>query len=286
MRWEWLDRVLLMPRLRAAMDVRAFKRAYTRLYAIACSPEESAQVEVVDGSQIMRLGTGLQHYLDVAGPIPSVRVLCFGASAPLDRVPPVIRHWTAEPFGAGVWLPELRVAIALFEDGNPIRRIVIHELTHALLDLLTDAFPYPLAIAEGFARRAEFLLPDRTGTVEWERQSADRTRKGGEHLDDSQCMSIEDLLLFDAAKHWRQNAAAFVQMTDLSLWLNVYLFKLSVQYPLLKRVLPELRLKNIKTPEGVYSWLQEVSGMDAGALEDGFHRFCITGVVPQEREDA
>jgi hypothetical protein len=278
-RLTWLDRMLLVPRLRSRMGVCPFKRAYVKLYTVEGSPEELAEVELIDAAQILRLGTGMQHYLDVTGSLPRIRVLCFGSHADLRETPRGIRHWASCAFGGGVWLREMRAAIALFGRGNPIRRIVIHELTHALLDLLTNGFPYPIAVAEGFARRAEFLLPDHAGMIEWKRQSADRNHRGRIRLNDCQCMSIKQLLFFDAAKHWRHDMSAFRQMVDLSLWLNVYLFKLSDKRRLLGRMLPELRLQNVRTPEGVYLWLQEASGMGEQELEESFHCFCTTGVV-------
>lgn len=285
MQWQWLNRVLLIPRLRVAMDVRAFRRSYATLYAIDCSAEECSRLATIQTSELERLGSGIQYYLDVAGVIPRIRVLCFGVSARHENAPPAIKQWTIKPFGGGVWVRELRAALALFEGGNPIRRIVIHEVAHALLDLLTDTFPYPLAIVEGFARRGEFLLPDQAGKIEWERQSTDRIRRRAGHLSDSQCMSIKELLVFDAAKHWRQNMGAFLRMTDLSFWLNVYLFKLSKQCPVTKRILSELRLKNITTPEGVYQWLQETSGMKEAVLEASFRSFCTTERLPSAGEE-
>lgn len=285
MRWDWLDRVLLLPRLRVAMQVRAMPRAYATLYAIDCSPQESAQLATIGSSQLVRLGTGMQCYLEVTRPIPRVRVLCFGASSRLQKVPPVIRHWTGEPFGGGVWLRELRAALALFEGGNPIRRIVIHELAHALLDVLTDGFPYPLCIVEGFARRAEFLLPDDAGVIEWERQCTDSTVTDTGCLNDSQCMSVKELLFFDPAKYWRHDVEAFLRMTNLSFWMNVYLFKLSDQRPGLARILRELRVENVRTPEGVYGWLQQASRMQEDQLEESFHSFCTTGLLPVLTDD-
>ena len=274
-----LERILLVPRARAVMRMCTFNHAYATLYAVECSAEELRTVEIIDTLQITRLGRGMQHYLEESGRIPHIRVFCFGSSANLQKTPSGIRHWAREPFGEGTWVREMRAAIILFGANNPIRKVIIHELTHALLDVLTGGFPYPIAIAEGFARRAEYLLPDGNGTIEWERRCTGGAKQRSPSLSDARFMSIRQLLFFDAGKHWRQDLSAFLKMTNVSFWLNVYLFKLARRHPRVRQMLAELRRKEVRTPEAVYSWLCEVCDTDAGKLEEGFRRFCKTGVM-------
>ena len=262
------------------MDMRVFKRAYAKVFAVECSREELAAVEMITAAEILRLGTGMQRYVDVGGRIPRILVFCFGSSAQRQKAPPGISDWVKEPFGQGAWLREMRAAIALFGREIPIRQIVVHELTHGLLDVLTDGFPYPIALKEGFARRAEYLLPDDAGNVKWERESLDQTRGDRRYWNAGDCVSIKDLVFFDVSEHWGQNMGAFLRMTEGSFWLNAYLFKVAKAHPRLKGILGELRLNNVRTAEGVYLWLQEVSGMGEEKLEESFHRFCTTGVVP------
>ena len=261
------------------MSVREFPRGYAVFYAVACSAEELSAIEAVDRRQIERLGTGMQHYLDTHRRIPRIRVVCLGTGTQHSLMPPGIRYWASKPFGGGIWLREMRAAVVAARDGNPIRRVVVHELAHALLDILSKGFPYPIAIQEGFARRAEYFLPDDMGDTEWKRVHSRRCVETSV-WNASECMSIAELLRFDPHEHWRQGIAIFLRMTDLAFWLNMYLFRLSTWYPTAKRLLPELRRKNIRTPEGVYEWLQETLCMSADEMENGFRTFCTTGVFP------
>jgi len=262
------------------MPVRVFPRGFVTLYAVECSADEAATVEGITTDELARLAIGMQHYLEVSSEIPTLHVLCFGRATRPERVPQPLTRWIAQPFGGGVWLRELRMAIALFEDGNPVRRIVVHELVHGLVDVLSGGFEYPVAIVEGFARRAEWLLPDREGRIPLEVFSRDRNPADA-RVAEAQCMSIRKLLFFDAQEYWRKDMGAFFRMTELAFWLNCYLFGLSKERPLLGRILAVLRSENIRTPEGVYLWLQEASGMAEEELEDSFHGFCATGVVPR-----
>jgi len=264
------------------MPVQELRRGYATLYAIACSPEEFTEVEQIDPSQILRLASGIQQYLEVTMRIPRVRVLCVGSRADLEQAPTGVRSWLNKPFGRGVWLRGMRTAIALFGTGRPVRMIVVHELTHALLDLLTKGFPYPIALAEGFARRAEYLLPYRNGESEWAKDSGQRAMTEQRYWDSVGLMSVRELLSFDAYMHWRRNdMRAFVVMTELSFWLNAYLFRMATKHPIAKRVLSELLSRNIRTPEGVYEWMQEVLDMRADQLEESFRCFCTTGALPE-----
>ena len=275
--WQWLDRLLLLPRLRVRMHVCLFKRAYTRIYAVECSPEELRCVGSIGSSEIMQLARGVQEFAEVEGAIPRIVVICFGSSAELRRAPPGLRNWVSSPFGRGAWLGELRTAVALFGQGAPIRQIVVHELTHGLLDCLTGGFPYPIALAEGFARRAEYLLPDDAGRVVWQEQSARRSEAEEPYWTDGEYMSINDLLFFNVADHWRKDMTPFARMTEASFWLNAYLFRLSKKHPRVKRILAELRQKNVRSPEGVLAWLEGVTELNHAELERGFRDFCGTG---------
>jgi len=277
---RWLDRILLLTKLRMRMRVRVFRRDFVKLCAVECSADEAAQVEAISTQEIAQLGRGMEFYLETKRVIPPLYVLCLGQEARLDKMPAAVKRWTADPFGGGVWLRELRTGIALFEDGNPIRRIVVHELTHALLDVLTDGFAYPLTVVEGFARRAEWLLPDCDGVIPWKEHSAGLGASGGGCVDEHHYMSIRDLLFFDPKRYWRKDMQAFFRMTELSFWLNCYLFGLSDERSSLPRILAILRQKNVRTSEGVHLWLQEVTGMGEQELESHFHSFCTTGVIP------
>jgi len=276
---DWVRQALLVPTLRAQMEVRKLKRGYATIYAVTCSPTELAELSRIRSGEIANLAAGIQHYLDTNEELPRIRVLCFGSCAALENTPQELSQWLCNTTARGAWLRRLCTAVARFTPATPIRRIIVHELTHALLDLLTNGFPYPVAIAEGFARRAEYLLPNKRGMTEWQQQSSHQQKGHRANLTDDEFMSVRELLCFDARARWTSDRASFLGMTNVSFWLNVYLFKLSGKHPILKRILPELRLRCITTGEGVYSWLQEACSIDHAELEDGFYRFCTKGTM-------
>lgn len=276
---KWLDQLLLLPQLYLRMKVRRLKRGYVKLYAIECSERELAEVQYIETAQLMHLGREIRRLVAATRAIPRVRVLCFGRGADLSQAPRGIRHWVSAPFGTGAWMREMDTAIVLFPQHEPIWQIVVHEVSHALLDVLSGSFAYPAAIEEGFARLAEYRLPDRTGRCEWEKRSS-AAAEGKRGLHESEYMSIAALLSFDSRTHWGRDLGAFAKMTHAAFWLVVYLRGLSRRCPRLKTILADLRINDITTPAGVYEWLQEASGMSADRLEEGFHRFCTTGRLP------
>ena len=261
------------------MRVRSFRRGFVRLYAVDCSTEETEQVKRIDREQILRLARGMQRQLGVCSSPPGIKVLCFGIDANLSETPPPINRWCGPASGRGVWLRQVRCALARFDADKTIRQIVIHEVAHALLDLLTGGFPYPLAIAEGVARRAEYLLPDASEKPEWRSELERHGKKASRYLGDSECMSIKELLFFNCADQAEKDVVALGNMTNLAFWLNLYLSKLSQDHPKLEGMLGKLREQRTAWPAAVYQWLQEASGMGEEELEEGFHRFCTKGTL-------
>jgi len=269
-----LRNALLVPRLKRKLSVHAFPRAYTVVYAVDCSPEEQGESAAIKEAELLRLCRGMEVYCGNYVQFARIRVLCIGRNARVDRAPAWIQGWLNEPFGGGVWLRELNAALVFFQDNVPIRRIVLHELSHALLDRLTNGFPYPIAIQEGFARRAEYFVPSESGVSEWQRSSEAGAQAIRCLESRTGWMSIKDLLLFDAHLHWRRDMSAFARMTGWAFWLNLYLETLGSEASVLKAILPQLRKCNVQTPIGVYEWLQEATGMSETALESAFLEFC------------
>lgn len=280
-----LSRLLLIPRLRARMQVVRVVRSYTTFYAVECSNEELGALASITSSEISHLGKAMRSRLGTWARIPRLRLLCFGRRADLHKTPSGLRTIIAEPFGRGVWIRELMAAVAIFDDQVPIRRIVIHELAHALTDLLSGGFPYPLALQEGLARSAEYGVRDQTGRSEWDK-IADTRPANDEHryLRDDQIMTINDLLTFDLRQLSQgDRISAYAKMVNLSFWLHAFLGNLVPQRAILKTMLLELRKNNLRSPEGVYRWLQEHLCMDEAELEGAFRLFCTVGAIPQLR---
>lgn len=232
----------------------------------------------IDHAELFRLRAGIQEYLAVRKATPKINVLCFGSSADLKKAPPEIRsHFESAAIG-GVWLSRIRCVVILFGRVKSIRKVVLHELTHAYLDLLTDGFPFPRAIAEGFARRAEYLIPDGNGETEWRRtEHAPESTRRRTFWPDESLLSMRELISSETVEgpHWTPSDA--LRLTELSFWLNVFVFRLGHQRPILRSILRQIRERDLRAPEEVYAWIVDASGLSAEELEGRFYRFCTTG---------
>ncbi len=279
-----ITRWLLIPRLRTRMKAKRYRRGFVDLYAVDCSEEELKDVQAITETEITRLCNGIRKFLETTQKPPRMRCLCFGVNAPFDAAPPGIRDWLSSPFGRGVWISELRVCIALFGTGTTLWRILVHELVHGLLELLSGGFPYPIAIQEGFARRAEYLLPRDTDRGAAAARPGDGTQQSERFLTEDECMTIRELLQFNPREHWRMNMGAFAQMTALSYWLNVFLFGLGREFPQMRRILPELRSRNISAPDAVYQWVCGAAQMTKEELEARFLEFCTGRLLCNEEQ--
>ena len=275
-------RILLIPRLRLRMKVIGRQVGYLRLYGVECSEHETEQLRNITGENLDRLGSAMQKYVGVGGRIPFIRALCFGRSAPLTDARIGIDSWMARPFSQGCWVSEMRSAIALFSGEISIERVLTHELVHGLLDVLSNGFPYPIAIQEGFARVAEYFLCHDSLSVNRAKDELEKTPQATSSLTDAQFMSIRDLLFFDTDKHWSsRDMLSFVRMTHMGFWMNSFCARCPPDRPILGRILRELRLGQHTNPADVYSWLQGALRMNASDLEDAFRAYCMTAKVPR-----
>lgn len=264
-------RAVLIPLLKRKAKVRAFSRGYAVLYAVECSTEEERETAEITDAELVVLRRGMEHYCGSSRKLKRIHVLCIGRGARVEGFPASIRQAVHDPFGWGEWDCELDVGLALFQDELPMRRIVLHELCHALLHRLSQGFRYPSAIDEGFARRAEFFVPSAAGGTAW-RTSIDAVYEARYYLEPLHgSMSIRELLSFNARDHWRKDVYQFARMTGWSFWFNMYLGTLG---NVLETLLPELRRRNIRSADGVLKWLNEATGLDESALEKRFAEYC------------
>jgi len=74
--------------------------------------------------------------------------------------------------------------------------------------------------------------------------------------------------------------AEISRMSTASYWLVTYLTLLGRDRPIVRRILRELRAKNVRSPGAVYEWLLHVSGTTPAELENGFYLYCTQGRSP------
>jgi hypothetical protein len=188
-------------------------------------------------------------------------------------LPNAIRSWTQSRFGVGAWIKGIELGVVLFDDNKPVHSLVLHELTHGLLYVLTSGFPFPVSLQEGLAMRHEYLL-GRSDIRLLDAKKSDSALGDRSRIDSGVLMSIWELLTFDVDRYWKKDISAFKLMTQLSAWLDAYFLWLARNHPNLKRMLGELYRLRLYEPTQIYEWLQREVRASAQELEEGFRRFC------------
>lgn len=259
-------RLALMREIRNGTMVTVVRRSWARLYAVNCLDGEASRLRAITDEEMDRLGSILSSYLGVRRRIPSVRVLCLGLRVDRADLPAQLRHELSASC-RGAWLGSQRVAVVWCDRKGRERQVIIHELAHALLDLLTDGFLFPLVIQEGYARAIECMIP---GSAKSNSGHTQRAHPGG-FVAPSDALGIEDLL----RAQWTAGSAG--KLTNLAFWLNVYLSKFPPRGQIVKRMLRELWDQDIRSPSGVYAWILAACEMSRAVAENGFREFCTTG---------
>lgn len=262
-------RWLVVRKLRSQLKVESFRRGFARFYAIECSAEELAEIESITEEEIDSIGEFLRELLGVRGRIPEISILCFGRDTPMEKVPMLLRGLLKEFFG-GCWITELWAVLLGFGERCPIRRIVRHELTHGLLDILTGGFQYSMAIQEGFAGFVEHQPGHdadlQHGAPQGSLQGPPR------YWEEADVLTIKEILAYRYELPLKPN---YTQRAYMCYWLVAYLVKISERQPEFLRILEVIWKRNLKESEAVYAWLEETSGLTLDELEDGFRRFCM-----------
>ncbi|MCH7720968.1 MAG: hypothetical protein IH988_08270 [Planctomycetes bacterium] len=216
---------------------------------------------------IAQLGLKLSRFVGFGGRVPGVRVLCFGSQVNFHDIPIELRNAIGNSPQLGIWLTSRKCAVIFCGGGFHERLVILHELTHALLDVLTNGFPYPLVIQEGYARVMECIIPARIGS---DSGQAERRRKSG-FLLQSELLGIEELLKA------RWTAESGNRLIMLSFWLNVYLSKFPPGGRIVRCMLKELWEHDLRSPSEVYAWILGACRVNGNTAEQGFREFCMTG---------
>lgn len=277
-----LRRGVILFRLAARMRLVCLRRAYANLWLAGCTPEEEDKVGSFSEKEAEHLKYALQKRVESDVEPRDISVLCLGCGADPQNTPAPIRKWIERSNASGVWLSHLRMAMIRLSDAPGPRRLIIHELAHALLDVLSAGFRYPLAIEEGVARTAEAMLPNSSGVSAFATCHLAADSRHQEFLNVGERMTISDLLRFGQATSEPWDICAYRRMVTAAWWYEVFLGQCARKYSRLRRMLPEIRQRGYSSPDCIYMWLQEVTDWDAETLEGNFEVFCTTGLLPRE----
>jgi hypothetical protein len=159
--------------------------------------------------------------------------------------------------------------------GEPICCSVFHEATHALFDLTTNAFSYPLAIAEGFARAAEYV-PYHTGNCLPKDVPQWHVGGGADGcLSPDQTRSIRDLLYHGALISTRADRKKRERFGLASYWFVSFLGDMC---SIARSSVDLARTPNESRngTSGVYEWILRAMQRTSEELEREFFDYCTT----------
>jgi hypothetical protein len=274
---------VLMEKRESKLVGRSMSRAYLHMYAVDSTQAERACIaREIEMARLEALSDAVQQALGIQQETPFVNVVFFGQSMRSDRYPGFVQRHIARIRPAwGAWIREIPAVFMFLTDGMLLRRMVAHELTHALLSLFTDDFPLPRALTEGTALNMEWHIPARDVDERYEAETP-CSESGGRTLKESKYMSIRELLRFDQ-REWsiEHDGQAYYQMAGSSWFLLAYLAWLRPRLdPAYGPLLAELRRRNVTDPSAVQELMARMYRMEVGGMEEGFRTFCMTGKPP------
>ena len=248
-----------------------FSRHSAVIHAIDCDDTELAEIGSLRSDAVCAVEDLLCRLIEAESIAPRVPVWCLGGTSSFDWIDKPIRDLMGADRrpGFGMWLPSQRLVVISLRPGLPVQSVIVHELAHAVLGLLTDFFGYPPALKEGYACLCERLFAANwTGSKNWGRGSGPHG-----YLEPSEIISIADLILCSYSK--LIGPAERNRFRRASCWLVGYLTQIGRERPSILRILAALRKEGITSPEGVLKWLEGASGKTLEQMEREFQERCM-----------
>lgn len=266
----------LMTDLAYQYGIRILTRGLFVVVTLDVSEQEWKEIDAIDSSSYNKVYNQLASHLNYDGIPPPISILCFGAAARPPEVPEELASAFRHPLGPGVWLRNLGVACVKFCDWASIHLIIVHELSHALLDHLSHHYPFPLVLDEGIARRIEWNLGREIFGTSTEKDKI--PTQGIVFSSGHISTSIRRLLENPIDKLNGVCAETDIRrFSDMALWLHGFLWEMGKSHRRLWYILPELRKRNLYTADHVMQWLCWVTGLEEREIELSFSRYCMTG---------
>lgn len=252
------------------------------IHAIDCDSGELVDLGALQTAAVRAVELKVSDLLESQSRMPLLPLWCLGQAASFDWLPQQIRDaiGVSGKRGFGLWVANPRVVVVSLCAGLPVERVIIHELAHASLDLLTHYFPYPPSLKEGYACLCERgFAADQSGPNNWGLGSGPQG-----FLAPEQVVPIEDLML--------RGYPGFIGTPELnvftraSYWFIGYLTHLGRERPRIHRILAELKKDGVKSPIEVLRWLENASGgRSLEQMELDFREFCTNPWHPAHGRD-
>lgn len=248
-----------------------FRRAYLHVWCVGCTAAELQDVSQLDSAHLVRLAKLCRMLARSQCAVASVRLYCVGTARPDKPFSSVIPRFGCGAPVVGAWSGESRCGIVRMVEGISVRSVLLHEAAHAVFEMCTPRFCYPVALTEGYVELAVHLATHARNPITSTREQA--VPAAPSHPSGKQSMSIAALLrAYDSAD---LDAASHATLARHGLCFLRYLGTLGAGTgDLVRRMLPELRGAAAATPDRIIQWLVTASGLTLQALDSGFAAFC------------
>lgn len=249
-----------------------------RLHAVTCSDIEIACVRRACDRQVDSLSQRVRSWLEAEEAAPPVDILYLGRTASLSRLNILYPAALRDRFG-GLWDPCMGLVV-ISEDKSSLECVLAHQLTHAYIDMLSDGYPFPLVLEEGFAELAGRAANGGMCGKEDQCPMFDHDLSA-HRLDERQFVGARRLLELYDAFYCPDSCEAHARLVAYGLWLMAFVGNRGreLDQRLAPRILATIRQRDLRAPANIYAWLLEVLSMTEQELEQRFERFCTTACM-------
>lgn len=270
-------RRLLMPLLKLRYRASTYRCGPLRIVPVGCSEEEVQRLREFTEVDLYRVVSITGYHLGVLRPLPRFRAVCVGATAERGRLPSWLSvEWLGQ-YSSAAWHRYLHCMIVLCDPRVSLRRLLVHELAHAILDVWTGGFRYPNAIGEAFACSMETWIlgtPCVLGRGVGPPSAAIPPGPVGVR----ELLSVQGWSAYE--KDPERYADTYRWLCTEALWLGKFLLRLDAGgRPAMFELLRGLWLNGRRNADAAYDWLLAATKLSAPELEHRYRYFRSTGVV-------
>lgn len=261
----------LLRQLGNRVTVTRVRRGFVSFWLAECSEADISSLEGLALETLDRLKRAVEAQLEVGASRARLDIVCLGESRTLDGLPEPLRSIPYLLDGCGVWAPRFGVGVVPMRNKGRVLEIVVHEIVHGLLYVLSEGFEYPPALEEGFARIAERLLTEgQPASGESQGRSWEDPR---DRFPSSELKTVKGLLTFRRSASPRYQPSDY-QAAVMGTWLHVFLTRLGRDHEPLRHVLGAIRTRRLVTGAEVQRWIEDATSMSSEELERRFADFC------------
>lgn len=264
--------------IRGNVRTQVHQCGFASVNSVACTPGEQDLVMGLSGEVVERLRCIVAEYLGVSGELGTLPLVCIGGSLRACELPRRLRAFYQT--SAGVYDHASQAAFVFMhaiQCQTRFRQIAVHELTHALLGVLSDEFEFPSVLNEGLCVAMERRLVFERAMLlrrDWPRGPLPRATPD---VPTEFPTSVWRLL---RVRYGRSRLSPGLMTAGYG--LLTFLAAVNYVFPCLRGLFRELLAERVTKPRKVYRHLCSRVGTDRVTLEAAFARFSATGEFNSE----